>query len=101
MITETTSGRFTFHDLLRAYATELAEATEPEDERRAAEHRILDHYLHSAYRAEEMLNPYRDDPITLSPARSGVTPEHPADHQEGLAWFAAEYPVLLAAIGKL
>lgn len=98
LIMEITSGRFTLHDLLRAYATELAEATEPEDERRAAEHRVLDHYLHSAYRAEEMLNPHRDDPITLLPARSGVTPEDPRGHQEGLAWFAAEYPVLLAAI---
>jgi tetratricopeptide (TPR) repeat protein/transcriptional regulator with XRE-family HTH domain len=98
LIMETIPGRFTLHDLLRAYAAELAETTEPEDERRAARHRLLDHYLHTAHRADQMLNPHRDDPITLQAAGSGVTPEWPSDHQQGLTWFAAEYQVLLAAI---
>jgi tetratricopeptide (TPR) repeat protein len=98
LIMEIRPDRFTVHDLLVAYAAELAETTEPKDEIQAATHRLLDHYLHSAYNADRMLNPHRDDPITLQPARSGVNPENPSDHQEGLAWFTAEYRVLVAAI---
>ena len=59
-------GRYDFHDLLRAYATDLAHTTDPDQQRHTATGRLLDHYLHTAYTANRLLNPHRD-PITLTP----------------------------------
>jgi tetratricopeptide (TPR) repeat protein len=97
LIVEHTPGRYTFHDLLRAYATDLAHTVDPGQQRAAATHRTLDHYLHTAYSADRLLSPTRD-PITLAPPQPGVTTEQPADHQQALAWLNAEHAVLLAAI---
>ena len=63
-------------------------------------HRLLDHYLHTAHAADRLLVPA---PATRSPwprPSPGVTPEDLADHEQALAWFAAEHPVLLAAVGQ-
>src|SRR5205814_10009278 len=60
LLTEPTPGRYSLHDLLRAYATEQAQTVDPDDERRAATHRLLDHYLHTAYAADQLLYPGRD-----------------------------------------
>jgi tetratricopeptide (TPR) repeat protein/transcriptional regulator with XRE-family HTH domain len=90
--------RFTFHDLLRAYARELADAHDSPSERRAAIQRVQDHYLCTAYRADELLGLSRDDDIALLSAGPLVTPENPGDHHQALAWFTAEYQVLLAAL---
>src|SRR5262249_48094500 len=84
-------GRYIFHDLLRAYATDLAHTTDPDEQRRHAIHRVLDHYLHTAHTADRLLYPARD-PLTLTPPQPGVTPQHPADHEQALAWFTAERP---------
>jgi tetratricopeptide (TPR) repeat protein len=99
LLVEYVPGRYTFHDLLRAYAADLAHRIDTDQQRRAATHRMLDHYLHTAYTADRLLHPARD-PITLTPPQPGVTPEHPADYQQALDWFAAEHPVLLAAVGR-
>ena len=99
LLVEHIAGRYAFHDLLRAYATDLTHATDPEQERHAATRRMLDHYLHSAYAAERLLNPTRD-PLDLAPTQPGVTPEQPADHQQATSWFVAEHAVLLAAVDR-
>ena len=99
LLVEHAPGRYTFHDLLRAYATDLTHRTDPEKERHAATGRILDHYLHTAYAADRLLNPLRD-PIVPAPPRAGVNPEHPADYTQALAWFTAERAVLLAAVDQ-
>jgi len=99
LVTEHVLGRFAFHDLLRVYATELTEALDPAPDRHAALRRVLDHYLHTAHRAALLLDPYRD-PIPLGPRAPGVAVEPLADHRAALAWFGAEYPVLLAAVRR-
>jgi tetratricopeptide (TPR) repeat protein len=98
LLIEHVPGRYTCHDLLRDYATHLTRARDPEQERTAATGRVLDHYLHSAYQAALLLVPPHD-PLTLSPPRPGVTPEHHGDQKQAMRWFTAEYRVLLAAIG--
>jgi hypothetical protein len=45
MITESVPGRYSFHDLLRAYAAEQAAVRDGAAERRAAARRMLDYYL--------------------------------------------------------
>jgi tetratricopeptide (TPR) repeat protein len=96
LVAEQGPGRYTCHDLLRAYAAELSQAVDSDHERRSATRRALDHYLHSAHRADRRLDPHRD-PIPLLGADPGVTPVEIADHGAALAWFDAELPALLAA----
>jgi DNA-binding SARP family transcriptional activator len=98
LVAERVPGRFAFHDLLRAYATEVAYTYDADDYRYAARYRVLDHYLHSAYRADEMLNRHRDRPFALADASPGVTPERSADQRQALVWFESEHAVLLEAL---
>jgi DNA-binding SARP family transcriptional activator/tetratricopeptide (TPR) repeat protein len=98
LLTEHRPGRYIFHDLLRAYAAELATAVDDGQVRRAAVGRILDYYLHTAYAADRVLDPKRDAQVTLAPSAPEVTPEHIADAKQALAWFTAEHQVLLAAV---
>ncbi len=97
LFTEHTYGRYAFHDLLRAYAASLADEAEPPAERRAAVHRLLDHCLHTAYAADLALHPHFSA-ISLPSLAGGVTPESPKNRSAATAWFAAEVPVLLAAV---
>jgi DNA-binding SARP family transcriptional activator len=99
LVTERLPGRYSFHDLLRAYAVELGNSHDCDTERRIATHRLLDHYLHTAHTAHCLLNPPRD-PITVRPRESGVTQESLTDHVQALAWFTAEHAVLIAMIGQ-
>lgn len=95
LITEDRPGRYAFHDLLRAYAMELIETADDETERRAAQHRMLDYYVHSACAAACTLDRF-SAPIAVEPAEPGVTAEEPADADQALAWFAGEHRVLPA-----
>jgi tetratricopeptide (TPR) repeat protein/transcriptional regulator with XRE-family HTH domain len=97
LITERLPGRYAFHDLLRAYAAEQARETGSVPERDAAIGRMLDHYLHTAAYAAQLLNPSHE-PVVLAPPSPGAAPEQPADHRQALAWFEKEHQVLLAAI---
>ncbi|MER5435722.1 BTAD domain-containing putative transcriptional regulator [Streptomyces sp. NPDC002588] len=97
LLTEHTPGRYIFHDLLRAYATELVTTHDSDTTRRSAAHRMLDHYLHTAHTADSLLTCTRD-PIALAPARPGAFPEEPTDHHQALTWLTAEHPVLLSAL---
>src|SRR5580693_8151217 len=47
LLAEHVPGRFSCHDLLRAYAAELTQSSDTEAERRAATGRMFDHYLHT------------------------------------------------------
>ncbi|WP_431927606.1 BTAD domain-containing putative transcriptional regulator [Nonomuraea jabiensis] len=111
LVTENVADRFTMHDLLRAYAAEQPLPTtpawadsaaldgpgSPSDQRRAATCRLLDHYLHTAHAAALIINRSRQ-PLTLDEPQPGTSPEHPADHDQAMEWFATEHPALMAAV---
>jgi DNA-binding SARP family transcriptional activator/tetratricopeptide (TPR) repeat protein len=99
LVNEQSPGRFAFHDLLRAYAAELAHDHDPKPDQRRAALREFDHYLHTSHRAALLLNPHRD-PIVLPPAQPGVVPADVSDYPRALAWFTAEHPVLIAAVDE-
>jgi tetratricopeptide (TPR) repeat protein len=97
LLTELVPGRFTFHDLLRAYAAEQASTQCTDHDRHAAIHRMLDYYLHSAQEAARLLyGPW--DHLPLTSAQPGVIPERFADETRATAWLHAEYQVLLGSI---
>ncbi|HTT53714.1 MAG TPA: BTAD domain-containing putative transcriptional regulator [Streptosporangiaceae bacterium] len=99
LLAEHVPGRFSSHDLLRAYAAELTRSRDTDAERRAATGRMLDHYLHTAAVAAQLLDPTRS-PVTLAPADPGAAPEPVRDIPGALAWFHAERRVLMAAIDQ-
>jgi len=96
LITEHTPGRFGLHDLLRAYAAEQAAVAGPGD-RQAALGRVFDHYLHTSWAGSLLLNPARGL-FTLSRPWPGVTPEPLGGLEAAMAWYEAEYPVLIASV---
>ncbi|MEV7628772.1 BTAD domain-containing putative transcriptional regulator [Actinoplanes sp. NPDC089786] len=99
LVTEHAPGRFSLHDLLREYAAELARRDDAEDARRSATVRLLDHYTHTAYAADRLLNPARE-PIALplgEPA-DGARPERLEDLAAAMAWHGEHHAVLLAAL---
>ena len=96
LLAEHVPGRFTCHDLLRAYAAELTQSADSEAERRAAATRMLDHYLHTAHAAALQLRSF-SCPFGLDPLKSGAAPERISDAGQALAWLDAERRVLMAA----
>ncbi|GIH03764.1 SARP family transcriptional regulator [Rhizocola hellebori] len=98
LITQHVPGRFGLHDLLRAFAGELAQADDSEQQRRAATHRLLDYYLHCAYAASEILGLH--DVLDLAEIQPGVTLEHFGRGEEAARWCDAECQVALAAIER-
>lgn len=99
LLTEYAPGRYVFHDLLRAYAAELALACDSDRTRRAALDRLLSYLLHAAAGAALRLHPQRR-PVTLAPLRPGAESEVFDDDAQALTWLELEYEVLLAAIGR-
>ncbi|MDV9175637.1 tetratricopeptide repeat protein, partial [Streptomyces sp. W16] len=97
LLVEHVPGRYAFHDLLRVYAAELVTAYDDEWERRAALHRMMDHYLHSARAADVLVTP-QPNPVASPAPRAGANPVQPEDYDRGLAWLVAEHPVLLEIV---
>ncbi|BCB75142.1 BTAD domain-containing putative transcriptional regulator [Phytohabitans flavus] len=97
LITEHSPGRYVRHDLLRSYAMELVHTFDPEPSRRAALHRLLNHWVHTAYAADRLIDPHRE-PITLAPPQPGVALEALAGQEQALSWLTGEHAVLLAAV---
>jgi tetratricopeptide (TPR) repeat protein len=97
LLSEHSPGRYTSHDLLRAYAAEQVHSLVPAADRAAASHRVLDHYLHTGHIAARLLKPERD-PIDLAAALPGTSAENLTTADSALAWFTAEHHVLVACI---
>jgi DNA-binding SARP family transcriptional activator/tetratricopeptide (TPR) repeat protein len=97
LLAEHAPGRYASHDLLRAYATELAHANDSQDARDGALTRVLDHYVHTAYHASVLLR-WTLNPITLAVPRPGVVVGEPATGEEAVAWFATQHDTLMAAV---
>jgi DNA-binding SARP family transcriptional activator/tetratricopeptide (TPR) repeat protein len=95
LLTRTGRGRYRFHDLIRRHATVTA-AGLPELVRTAAHERVADFYLHTAHRADRLLNPHRE-PGHPAPAPRHAVPEL-SDDAAALSWFDAEHACLLAAL---
>ncbi|AGZ40607.1 ATP-binding protein [Actinoplanes friuliensis] len=99
LLAENAPGRFTFHDLLRAYAGEQADG-EPGEQRQAALRRMVDHYLHTALAADRILDEHRLPAAVTSVIDDGVVLAPLDDSPGALAWFTAEQPVLVAMVDQ-
>jgi tetratricopeptide (TPR) repeat protein len=89
--------RYGFHDLLRRYAGKRALEVESTQDRQAARHRMLDHYLHTCIAADAGLgSPW--DRVPADAPLPGTRLEPVGDSRAAMAWFADEHPVLMALV---
>jgi DNA-binding SARP family transcriptional activator/tetratricopeptide (TPR) repeat protein len=95
LIDRTRGGRYGMHDLVRAYATTVADHL-PTEMRETALRRVLDFYTHTAHAADRLLNPHHDF-AQLDPPTPDVHPHPLPDAPAALAWFNTEHACLLAA----
>ena len=96
------SGRYGMHDLLRAYAADLAADEATEQNRRAALTRLFDHYLDRATRAIDTLYPRerQNQGQAVKDSRVLEIPDTPTQPASGAAearhWLDAERATLAA-----
>ena len=99
LITEHVPGRYSFHDLLRAYAADLVHRVDSAADRRAALSRMIDYYLHTAYAADRLIAPTRDEiPLPLAPPNPSVAPTPLATQAEAVTWLISELTTLRAIL---
>jgi tetratricopeptide (TPR) repeat protein len=89
-------GRWRMHDLVRLYAGERATGEQSTPRRRAAQLRLVDFYLHTAYAADRLYNPHRSA-IALDEPTPGADPVAAPDEAAAQSWLEAEHACLLAA----
>jgi DNA-binding SARP family transcriptional activator len=97
LLTEHAPRRYACHDLLRAYARELAGRHDSADLLDAALDRILGHYLHTSHTAATLIEPGAG-PIAMEPLPAGASPVPLATAGAARDWFTAEVAALLAAV---
>jgi hypothetical protein len=96
LLEETDRGRYRLHDLLHLYAAERAREDEDQPECEAATRRVLDWYLHTADKANQLLLPQRLR-VPLDPPAAGCTPLVFTGYDAALHWCDAECANLVAA----
>ncbi|WP_214109982.1 ATP-binding protein [Acrocarpospora catenulata] len=97
MIQETHEERYRFHDLLRAYAVERAQAEEPAEVRASTERRILLWYLRSCSGVYRIVLP-QGRPIPFDPEDELVPPMSFSGIDDALAWCERERANLMDAL---
>ncbi|ROP42446.1 AfsR/SARP family transcriptional regulator [Saccharothrix texasensis] len=96
LIEPVAKGRYRFHDLLRAYAAELARHHDSAADRRRATHALLTWYNHTAHVADKQLYPTSTRLVT-----DLLEPDHPhpvVDRDHAWTWFTDERANLVAAL---
>lgn len=90
-------GRYTLHDLLRAYASHLATTEHGDHDQRTALTRLFDYYLHTAAAAIDILYPadHHDRPRIGAP---GTCPRPMTDPTAARIWLDSEQTNLTAVI---
>jgi tetratricopeptide (TPR) repeat protein len=100
LLEQTGPARYQFHDLLRAYAADLAAAEAPDTERTAALTRLADWYLYSADAANLAVQKLMPSVLEGRPDPE-AQPMQFSDSQNAVAWYSAERVNLLALIRAL
>ncbi|MGI5347344.1 AfsR/SARP family transcriptional regulator [Streptomyces sp. CA-250714] len=97
LLTEHFPGRYVFHDLVRVYAAECADAEEAAAHRDRAVEQVLTWYLHTADAASQLITPQRPR-VPLPPPPADCRPLEFTAYDHALDWCTTERPNLVAAI---
>ena len=95
LVEEPVPGRYTFHSLLRDYASGLADTVDSEQDRRLAMGRLLDYYLSLADRAHRIVNPFGRQ-VTIPDSINSLVLPSPRSRHECMELLEAEKSSLLA-----
>ncbi|GHJ43355.1 SARP family transcriptional regulator [Catellatospora sp. TT07R-123] len=94
LIVEVEPDRYRFHDLIKAYAFEVAE----QQEAARAEARVVEWYLAVGDAANRVFSPARDRAGAVS-AQPPIEVPFPADHAAALAFLDGEHASMSAVVG--
>ncbi len=96
LLESSTPDRYQFHDLLRHFAAERAQADEPPESAADAMRRLMGWYLHTAEAAASVVAPNRER-VPLGPPEPGYHPLAFANAAQALRWCELERANLVAA----
>jgi tetratricopeptide (TPR) repeat protein len=98
LLQQSSAGRYTLHDLVRAYAAAHSVDEDPPSARRTALTRLFDHYLAASTEAMAVRYPGQIQPAAPAP---GPRPQLPVLTESAAAgvWLDAERPALVAVAG--
>jgi tetratricopeptide (TPR) repeat protein len=96
LVVEHQPGRFTFHDLLRAYAAEQARMQESADGLKEAVRRLLDYYLRAMHAGEQLV--FRLAKVELPQPVPGSLAESFSTYEQALAFCRTERHVIQALV---
>ncbi|MEV6610838.1 BTAD domain-containing putative transcriptional regulator [Kutzneria sp. NPDC051319] len=94
LVVEERPGRYSLHDLVHTYASELRKGEDEE-----ASVRLRDHYLQTAYIADEFFSKADDKPACPN-ALPGVSIHAVTSHEAAVAWFNDERVAMLTLIER-
>ena len=97
LLEETGRDRYQFHDLVRVYAAECAQASELEAHQAAAIHRLLTYYLHTADAFRRTFNPDNRQ-VLLDPPPPSCRPPSFTTHRQAWHWAESELENLVPAL---
>jgi DNA-binding SARP family transcriptional activator len=95
LLTEVAPGAFAMHDLVRLYARALPGGN---GDRRGALVAVLRHYLVVCDTARRLIRPPQDDLDLVSDDDGRTAVPALPDRAAAIAWFAAEWPVLVSLV---
>jgi tetratricopeptide (TPR) repeat protein len=98
LIRPVTARSYSMHDLLRAYASDLAAAQLSEASRHAALTALLDSYLHTASLVKDVLHPDSKHPPQPEAPLSASPAPPIRDHASARVWLDAHRAALVAVI---
>ncbi|WP_327007976.1 tetratricopeptide repeat protein [Dactylosporangium sp. NBC_01737] len=98
LLQEPTPGRHRFHDLVHDHAAHTASREQTGSTGRAALHRLLDHYRHTAALAVDAAHPYEPEGMPDVPPASTPSPDM-KNPEAALGWLDSELTNLLHAAG--
>jgi DNA-binding SARP family transcriptional activator/tetratricopeptide (TPR) repeat protein len=96
LLQQPVAGRYRLHDLVREHAQSVAGEGESAPARRDALRRVIDFYLHTAYRATRLLD-QGYPPLDLDAPAPGCVPVTLAGDAAAMAWFDANHSNVLVA----
>jgi tetratricopeptide (TPR) repeat protein len=97
LLVERLPGRFSCHDLLRAFTAEQASAALDAAGQAVAIRRVLDWYLHTAAAAARIIDPDRRH-VSLQAPAAGLEPLAFGDYGAALAWLEDERANLTGSV---
>ncbi|MGI5158923.1 tetratricopeptide repeat protein [Microbispora sp. CA-102843] len=94
LIEQNGASRYRMHDLIRLQAREFACKAQSGTARQSALRRVVDFYLHTAYVADELLDPHR---LRIRLDAESCQKDLGSDSAAAMEWFTAEQQCVLAS----